>query len=719
MISYAGLFVTWIFGGLAIVFVHHAARSKWNTDSNRCAAAHFSEDLTRLYEPSFHRTVWSTDMSSRRLASSRHAYIRGRNSLFLLRVIALVLGAGFLQAAGAPPAKADDIQAKPTATADGKPYSQPSGPQTIPPRVLWGDAHLHTFNSFDAGMMGTRLTPDDAFRFARGDEVVSSTGVPAKLSRPLDFLVVTDHSDYQGLPIALRDGSPDLLANPVGKRWYDQFHSGGEGGFALFADFVKNIAGGQDLLNDPELAKTAWARSVAAAEKYNEPGRFSAIIGFEWSSTPDGNNLHRNVIFRDGGDKASQVLPLTTFASRDPEALWRYLADYEAKTGGQILAIPHNSNLSGGLMFADRTFSGKPIDRSYAEERAKWEPIVEATQTKGDSETDPSVSPEDDFANFERWDKANIMNNHLDTPEQQPFNYIRPTLTRGLKYEQTVGVNPFKFGLIGASDAHTGLSTADADNFFGVMPESEPGPNRISAPGRKISDTSKRPFTPVESVSGGMAAVWATENTRAAIFDAMRRREVYATTGPRITVRVFAGWDFKSSDLDRSDFAANGYAHGVPMGGDLSGAHKGQIPTLLIQAAKDPDGANLDRIQIIKGWLDPGGQTHEKIFDAAWSGKRKPDEKGKLPLVGNTVDIANATYSNSIGAPVLEAAWKDPHFDPAERAYYYIRVIEIPTPRWSTYDAKRFGVKLPDSVPATLTQRAYTSPIWYTPNSGA
>ncbi len=639
-----------------------------------------------------------------------------------VRTYGLLRGALAFAVAWAPhaaPAADAVITPKPPATLNHLAYSAPTDTQ-FPLRVLWGDVHLHTDNSFDAGLFGTRLGPEDAFRFARGETVVSTTGVPARLRRPYDFLVVTDHCDYMGLPLALVNGAPALLANPVGKRWYDIYHSHGEKGFSLFPMLVKDISTGTQSLKDPELARSAWQRAVAAAEKYNDPGHFTAFIGFEWSSTPGGDNLHRNVVFRDNADKALQVLPLTTFESQDPENLWRYLAAYQQKTGGKILAIPHNSNLSGGLMFADKTFGGKPFDRAYAEARAKWEPLVEVTQTKGDSETDPSVSPDDEFANFERWDKANILGNKPDTASMQPFNYVRPTLTRGLAYEQKLGVNPFKMGMIGSTDSHTGLSTAEADNFFGaVPPEGEPNPHRANAP----------PFTklgngflvagPTSMSSAGLAAVWATANTRAAIFDAMRRKEVYASTGPRITVRVFAGWHFKPGDETRSDFAANGYAHGVPMGGDLSGATAGQSPTLLIQAAKDPDGANLDRVQVIKGWVGSGGETHEKIYDVAWSGNRAPGANGKLPLVGSTVNVAAATYSNSIGAPVLTTAWKDPDFDPADRAYYYVRVIEIPTPRWTTYDAARFAGKLPPGVPASVTQRAYTSPIWYTPNPNA
>ncbi len=431
----------------------------------------------------------------------------------------VVLAAGLISSA----AFADTIAAKPPTTKDGKPYSVPTD-KTIPLRVLWGDTHLHTGNSLDAGLNGTKLMPEDAFRFARGEEVISTTGVPAKLARSYDFLVVTDHSDYMGLPQLLRDGSPELLADPTGKRWYDGVHAGGEAAFGVFREFVDSTLANKQVVKLPGLAKSSWELAVKTAEKYNEPGRFTAIIGFEWSSHPGGDNLHRNVIFRDGAEKALQVLPLTTFESSDPEHLWQYLADYEKKTGGQILAIPHNSDLSGGQMFADKTFGGKALDRAYAEQRAKWEPVAEVTQNKGDSETLPALSPDDEFANFERWDKANIIGNKLDTPEQQPFNYLRPSLTRGLKYAQQLGVNPFKYGLVGGSDIHNALSAVAADNFFGTNASSEPSPGRMKSLPRKITSDSKYQTNFVDSASSGMSAVWARDNTREGIFDALRRR---------------------------------------------------------------------------------------------------------------------------------------------------------------------------------------------------
>jgi len=606
---------------------------------------------------------------------------------------------------------------KPSQTVDGKPYSRPTD-KSHAQHVFWGDTHLHTQNSFDAGLFGTRLGPADAYRFARGEEVISSSGVPAKLRRPYDFLVVTDHAEYMGMTYSLLEGPPELMNDPIGKKWYDDFHSSDPS--PLFTVNGTDIMNGTHTLKNDALARSGWQRALDAAEKYNDPGRFTAFIGFEWSSTPQGDNLHRNVIFEDGADKAGQVLPASTLDSQDPEHLWKYLADYEKKTGGHALAIPHNSNLSGGLMFADKTFGGKPLDRAYAEARAKWEPVAEIAQSKGDSETLPMLSPDDDFISTERWDKTNIMGNHIDTPEQQPFNYLRPALNRGLKYEKKFGINPFKYGFVGGSDIHNALSTVDANNNFGVNYIGEPGPERLKvAPAILNPETKVGMSFVLDMQSAGITGVWAAENTRQSLFEAFRRKEVYGSTGPRMTVRVFAGWHFKPEDATRSDFADNGYANGVPMGGDLSGAQAGQAPTIVVQAAKDPDGANLDRVQVVKGWLDAKGDTHEKVYDIAWSGDRKAGADRKVPLVGNTVNVKDATYSNSIGTATLATEWTDPNFDRTERAYYYLRVIEIPTPRWTTYDTVRFGGTLPDSVPATVTQRTYTSPIWYTPKPAA
>ncbi len=415
-----------------------------------------------------------------------------------------------------------------------------------------------------------------------------------------------------------------------------------------------------------------------------------------------------------------EIIPISSYDTQDPEELWKWMADYEKKTGGRLLAIPHNGNLSNGLMFDDVTLTTKkPLDRDYAERRQRWEPVYETTQMKGDGETHPSLSPSDEFANFERWDKGSF-GPELKTPAMLPREYTREALKRGLAYEQSLGVNPFKFGLIGSTDSHTGLSTAQEDNFFGKAAMLEPSAdpirfNEVIAGRFPEGRDPKTQLTARETSASGLAAVWSRTNTREAIWDALARKEVYATTGTRIVVRVFGGFDFAASDLDASEFAENGYAKGVPMGGDLKAAPAGKAPVFLVRALRDVDGANLDRIQMIKGWLDAEGKTHEQIYDLAWSGHRKPGHDGKLPPVGNTVNVTEASYTNAIGAPYLTAYWKDPKFDPRERAFYYVRVIEIPTPRWTTYDAKFFGVPLPTDVPATIQERAYTTPIWYTP----
>ena len=431
---------------------------------------------------------------------------------------------------------------------------------------------------------------------------------------------------------------------------------------------------------------------------------------------PDGNNLHRNVIFRDGKDKADTIVPFSQYDSFDPEDLWKWMADYEKNTGGKLLAIPHNGNLSLGLMFDDVTYSKKPVDRDYAERRQKWEPLYEITQMKGDSESHPKLSPNDEFADFETWDKASFGSG-LHTDAMLPKEYAREAWKRGLAYERKLGVNPFKFGAVGSTDSHTALSTSEEDNYFGKVTLLEPSANPI----RFNEVIAGRPAPKGHQIyarmisSSGLAAVWARENTREALWDAMKRKEVFATTGTRIRVRVFAGWNFAERDLAKSEFAQYGYDNGVPMGGDLKAAPQGKTPTLLIRALRDPAGANLDRVQVIKGWTDASGKTHEKVYDVVWSGNRKRSKNGKVPAVGNTVNVKEASYDNSIGAPFLQAFWKDPAFDPAQRAFYYVRVIEIPTPRWTTYDAKVFGVKLPTDVPAFIQERAYTSPIWYTP----
>ena len=597
------------------------------------------------------------------------------------------------------------------------PYSPYAG-RNFPTRPFFGDTHVHTSFSMDAGAFGCRLGPRDAYRFGKGEEVTASSGQRVKLSRPLDFIVVSDHSDGFGFFPQLMSGDPGLLATPQGRKWYDQITSGK--GAEAAVDIITSFGRGQlpkgfPLPGTPAY-RGAWQETIKAADEANDPGRFTAFIGYEWTSNTGGNNLHRNVIFRENGLWASQVEPYTTqkpLGSDNPRDLWKWMAAFEQKTGGNVLALAHNGNLSNGIMFPIiESFTGKKIDREYAENRMRWEPLYEVTQIKGDGETHPFLSPNDEFANFERWDKGNLDLTVLKKPEMLEFEYARSALKNGLKMEAELGVNPYKFGLVGSTDAHTALATADDDNFFGKTSSSEPSATRAAHPFIK---TEKATIMGWEQTASGYAAVWATENTREALFDAMKRRETYATTGPRMIVRFFGGWDFEPNDANNRMPARIGYTKGVPMGGDLRAAPERKSPTFLVAALKDPIGANLDRIQIIKGWLDKAGKTQEKVYDVAWSGDRKPGSDGKLPLVGNTVDVPNATYSNSIGATELIKAWKDPDFDPTLRAFYYARVIEIPTPRWTAYDAKYFNVKMPPEAPMTTTERAYTSPVWYTP----
>jgi len=464
--------------------------------------------------------------------------------------------------------------------------------------------------------------------------------------------------------------------------------------------------------------RAAWEETIEAAEKYNDPGRFTAFIGYEWTSNTGGNNLHRVVIYRDNGDKAERMEPLTTLkplGSDNPRDLWKWMQAYEEKTGGHLLAIAHNGNLSNGIMFpVIDSFTGKPFDRAYAETRANREPLYEATQIKGDGEAHPYLSPNDEFADYETWDQGNLDLSVLKKNEMLQYEYARSGLQIGLQLEEKLGINPYKFGMIGSTDSHTGLATAEEENFFGKHSGAEPGPKRWEHPMAQMGD---KKYEGWSMVSSGYAAVWARENTRKAIFDAMMRKETYATTGPRILVRFFGGWDFTAADAQNRLPAMVGYSKGVPMGGDLSGKPAGKSPTFLVAALKDPLSGNLDRIQIVKGWVDAKGERHEKVYDVAWgdTDKRKPGPDGKLPPVGNTVDVAKATWTNTIGTPELLAVWKDPDFDNKLRAVYYARVIEIPTPRWTAYEAMRFGVKMLKEVPMTTQERAYTSPIWYTP----
>ena len=638
-----------------------------------------------------------------------------RNALFRNAALAILAAAGAgLVFASDPPQQS----AKPTpaAVVGGGPYS-PYVDQTFPNRVFWGVAHVHTGYSFDSGMFGVTLTPEDLFRVATGGEVVLDNGVRYKQDRPLDWVSITDHAEYMGIADQIRAGSPDLLANPQGKRWYEMSKSSPQEGVKAAIEAVVSMQSGKPVFDASKLTQTAWAHAVTAAEKWNRPGVFTTLHGFEWTSAPGGNNLHRTVVFRDNADRVRQVLPYSTFDSQDPADLWKYMDAYAKKTGGQVLAIPHNGNLSNGTMYTAETFDGKPMDRAYAEARASHEPLLEATQIKGDGETTPFLSTTDEFADFERWD---INFGKMEKAQNSVLhgNYVRSALKLGLELDARLGANPYQSGLIGGNDAHVGVVTTRQDNFVGEFANGLPSPTRWNTPLAMVNnDPKKGPLVSVwNEAASGLGGVWARENTREGIWDALKRKEVYATTGDRPTLRVFAGFDFLKTDLDRPDFAAYGYAHGVPMGGSLKKAPAGKAPTFLVWAVRDPDGPNLDRLQIIKGWLGKDGKAQERIFDVAVSGGREigADGRCKTP-VGSTVDVANATYTNSIGAAMLSAAWKDSTFDAGQRAFYYVRLIQIPSPRWTAYDQKRYGIKMADYVPMTVTNRAYTSPVWYTP----
>jgi hypothetical protein len=586
--------------------------------------------------------------------------------------------------------------------------------------LYWGDTHLHTSYSTDAGMIGNTLPPTEAYRFARGEEVITSTGQRARLIRPLDFLVISDHAANLGLAPMIAEENPDLLATEYGKKLYDLVKSG-KGYEAFMMWGYEGVAKNRDLINSPQMARTVWDRQIEAADENNEPGRFTALIGYEWTSlnkpgTP--SNLHRVVIFKDDASKAGQIIPFTTFDSYDPEDLWKWMAAYEAKTGGRLLAIPHNGNLSNGIMFSVERLNGKKIDRKYAEARQRWEPLYEVTQIKGDGEAHPKLSMTDEFADYGTWDKADIAGFQKKEDWMLQYEYARTALQVGLEQKKKLGVNPFKFGMIGSTDAHTSLASTRDENYWGKFAGTEPAPDRYKHYVLKAAsgDESLSTFA-WEEVASGLAGVWARENTREALFNAMQKKETYATTGTRITVRFFGGWDYGKDEVYRPNAVSIGYNKGVPMGGDLPRKPTDKkAPVFMVGALKDPWSGNLDRIQIIKGWVDEKGKRHEKIYDVAVSDGRQIAADGRCKTaVGNTVDEKNATFLNNIGDAELRATWTDPDFNPKHRAVYYARVLEIPTPTWQAYDAQYYGVKMPDYVPLSHQERAYTSPIWYTP----
>jgi len=605
----------------------------------------------------------------------------------------------------------------------GQAYSPYAG-RTFPERPLWGDTHLHTSLSMDAGGFGNRVGLRDAYRLARGEEIMASSGQPVRLARPLDWLVITDHSDGMGFILDILAASPLVTAYEQGARWSEAMRAGGQEAVDATLDLITTVS--QNAI-DPEMManyspgsrrySTIWDEVIDAAEEFNDPGEFTALIGFEWTSLVNGGNMHRNVIFRDNGDRARQVVPFTMLppmGSTDPLDLYRYLEAYEAKTNGAVMALAHNGNLSNGIMFPlDAQYTGRALDTFYVEQRAKWERIYEITQIKGDGETHPFLSPDDEFADYGTWDVGNLDLSVAKTDDMLAAEYAREALKIGLVLEQRFGTNPYKFGLTGATDSHTSLSTAEENNFFGKHTGYEPSPERLTHPFMKNENGEIFSWMMLAS---GITGVYAHDNTRASIFDAMDRKEIYATTGPRMMVRFFGGWSFTDDDMNSREPAFRGYEKGVPMGADLPGPEEGEeAPSFMVYALRDVIGANLDRIQIVKGWLDSDGNTHEKVYNVAWSDGRTLGADGSLPAVGNTVDLASATWANSIGASELATVWTDPDFDPAASSFYYARVLEIPTPPWYAYDAFRFGIDMPAGAPTSQQERAYTSPIWYTP----
>ncbi|MBI4164533.1 MAG: DUF3604 domain-containing protein [Acidobacteria bacterium] len=610
-------------------------------------------------------------------------------------------------------------------TAAAPAYAQQSTPavKVNPLRdAYYGDLHLHTGYSFDAFALDSGITPDDAYRFARG-ESVNFFGKEVKCSTPpLDFLAVTDHAENIGVLNTLDDPNSPLSQSGFGRQVRKEgIKVVGKIVVQLF-DGVKHLSSVADVKIETvnTAAQTAWQREIAFANRNYVPGKFTTFIGYEWTSQPGMQNLHRNVIFR--GDKAPN--PFTAYNSQRPEDLWGWLEKIR-KQGYEALAIPHNANASNGLMFDWVDSAGKPIDQAYAEERVANEPLVEIVQQKGQSETHPSLSPNDEFSNFEIMDFERAF--RKDNSSKLGGSYVRDALGRGMEVAQRAGgVNPFKYGFVGASDIHTGLSesseNAQAETYV------KESVRQLTERQKALSEGTAEQLKAIlpsetatfvnryEMGSPGLTGVWAEENTRESIFAALRRKETFATSGTRLKLRFFGGWEYGSGLLKEVAWVKAAYSGGVPMGGDLPPQPTGKkAPKFAMWAVKDPNDANLDRLQVVKVWLD-NGKHFEKVYDVALSNGRKVDpETGKAPSVGNTVDPRTATYTNTIGATELSAVWQDPQFDPKAPAVYYLRVLEIPTPRWSTIDAVKRGQPLPEGVPGTIQERGWSSPIWYTP----
>ena len=575
--------------------------------------------------------------------------------------------------------------------------------------VLWGDLHIHTSHSYDAYTFGVRARPDDAYRYTKGETIQHAIGYPIRAKRPLDFAAVTDHAEYLGVArrqaeeAEARGEQATMLREVLetGNRLYITFHFLRTTLTQMGSTETREATFGAQ---SDDAGREAWQEIVNAASRHNIPGSFTTFVGYEWSSMPNDENLHRNVIYR------SELVPDRPFSSRDsenPEDLWKALEE-QRKSGMEMISIPHNANVSNGRMYARTRFDGSPMDEAYASVRMKNEPVSEILQVKGQSETHPILSSEDEFADFEIYDQVMSTDGR---PSQPQGSYARDALRAGLEMSSAHGWNPYRFGVIGSSDSHNASSSVEEDNFHGKLPMLD------GTAGLRLGESYWLPKSQLRSLkwgAAGLAAVWAEENTRSSIFDSLQRKETYATSGPRLTVRFFAGWDYDKTLIDDPHFVAQAYAGGVPMGGTLAGERSGRTPRFAVFAQKDPMGANLDRIQIIKGWVDSAGESHETIYDVAASdGRMLASDSNRLPPVGDTVNLETAEYSNDIGATQLAVVWTDPEFDPAQEAFWYARVLEIPTPRWSTFDAVAMGIK--PLEPSTIQERAITSAITYEP----
>jgi hypothetical protein len=607
-----------------------------------------------------------------------------------------------LALSSAPRATAQDATA-----ADKKPAPDPANRQ-----VFFGEQHLHTNASADAYIQGNhKNTIEDAFKYNKGLPVKKYlTGETVQRKTPYDWTAVTDHAEYLGLLNRLGEDPPPVSPDdPIVKALKSGDPKQMDNGFRMLAGyFTKNIR--YQPFENKAVLRSNWERHKEAMNKHYEPGKFTTLIAFEWTSMPANQNLHRNVFFRD--DKGPDM-PFTSFDSDQPEDLWTYL-EVQREAGHECFAIPHNGNLSNSLMYAPYTSAGTPIDARYATRRARNEVATEIIQTKSQSDTNPALSPNDEFADFESGFKG-LIGTLPNATGRIDYSFVRTALINGLGHQINLGVNPFKYGIVAGADAHTAFSVNEEFNYTGVHNTFDMSPKVRLDSGANSTGASSLVLG-----SAGATGVWADENTREGIFDGIKRKETFGTSGTLIRLRFFGGWDYASDLVDDREFAKNAYAGGVPMGGDLpSMPEAAKAPTFAVQALKDPESGNLDRIQIIKGWYQ-NGHGHEKVYDVAWSGDRKHDPAtGKLPPVGNTVDVKTAKYTNTIGATQLSDVWTDPDFDPSLHAVYYVRVLEIPTPRWSTYDAVKLGVAPPLGVPATIQERAWSSPIWYTPHPSA